>query len=128
MLRIVNGDIIVPIEDDGTDCCDRERNVMSVRVLPKHAPGTPERIELVMSQDAMVGLAVFLLRRVYSNLPGSFWELRPLREDEIVERMGVHLHPDSSELLVSKAEFGTLTDLGFPLENAYLDDESSGDP
>jgi hypothetical protein len=72
-------------------------------------------VNITLSKDAMVGLALNLLREAYNPDPSSnqlrMWELFPAMSDGATEVLGVSMHPQSCELKVFEGDDGPLQDL-----------------
>jgi hypothetical protein len=89
-----------------------DKNLLRVRVqLPSGEMiyDSNYRVELSFSQDAMLGLATELLRHLYKedNQQG-FWHFRPATPNFSSQQLGLYLHPQSCELLISEVDHGTL--------------------
>ena len=72
-------------------------------------------VNITLSKDAMVGLALNLLREAYNPDPSSnqlrMWELFPALPGGATEVLGVSMHPQSCELKIFEGDDGPLQDL-----------------
>ena len=89
-----------------------DKNILKVRVqLPTGEIITSPhyRVELTLSRDGMVGLGTELLRAAYrSKEHYLFWHISPSIPSLASQKLGVFMHPDSCELMVTEEDLGTL--------------------
>lgn len=71
------------------------------------------RVFLDFSRDAMLGFATELLRQYYSTEEGGFGmeEMMPSEKHHAVQYLGVYLHPQSCQLMISEDKFKSLEEL-----------------
>ena len=72
-------------------------------------------MELSLSKNAMLGLGTELIRRaVQDQYKDKHWHLDPTTKGDIdnaCQEMGVFLHPDSPEVVITQGEMGDLFEI-----------------
>jgi hypothetical protein len=106
---------LIPPEDTLESYEIKDENVVQLRVhLNGETIVNPKcRVEIRLSRDAMLGLGISLIRAGYKQTEenDNFWHLRPSERGLAVKTLGIYLHPDSCELLVTEINHGTLESL-----------------
>jgi hypothetical protein len=104
-VELFNSSEIEPYEEN-------ERNIIKVRVqLPsgEMIESSDYRVEVSLSEEAMLGLAIQLIRAVKNkDSKAKLWHLHPSELDFASQILGVYLHPKSCELLLVENDFGDL--------------------
>lgn len=100
------------LESREEDFKENEKNLLKVRIqLPsgEMISNSQYRVELRLSRDAMIGLGTELVRAASKQSQDlNFWHLHPSDNQLATQILGVFLHPESCELLVSEDDFGDL--------------------
>jgi hypothetical protein len=91
---------------------ESDKNLLKIRIqLPtgEMVEGEGYRVEIALSNDAMLALGTSLIRAAHSkNKELNFWHLHPSDKDLISQNFGVYLHPKSCELLISEKDFESI--------------------
>ena len=93
----------IDIKDDSKDYFEKDAdNIMEVKVrndlgedITKHSV-----VDIFLSQNALYGLGTELIRMAHNFKEGKHVHLEPVTEEAFVQRMGVFLTPDSSEVMI----------------------------
>lgn len=92
-----------------------EKNILRVSIqLPtgEMIDSSNYRVALMLSKEAMLGIAISLIRFVHGEDKRiGFWHLHPSELNFSSQVLGVYLHPKSCELMVSENNFGCLEDI-----------------
>jgi hypothetical protein len=112
----MNNDMIfVELDDKEIEDYERDdRNIVQVRITQngKLLSEKGAIVELILSPEAMIGLATQLLRKAYHNeTERVLAHLRPSSPEFATVAMGLYMHPDSQELIIVTKDMGDLDTL-----------------
>ena len=82
-------------------------NVGYARVLEGN---NPPRILIELSRNGLIGLGTELIRLAHDYQEGWHEHIHPAEKGLISSSMGIFLHPESSEVIISCTEFGVIND------------------
>ena len=88
---------------DSKDCFEKDAdNIMEVRVRNDLGEDITKNstVDIFLSQNALYGLGTELIRMAHNFKEGKHVHLEPVTEEALVQRMGVFLTPDSSEVMI----------------------------
>lgn len=95
---------IIDIENDENDDFERNAdNVCTVQVTNSLGNDISDqvKVQLFLNKNALLGLGTELIRLAHNYKEGRHYHLEPVDEDNVCQRMGIFLTPNSSELVIS---------------------------
>jgi hypothetical protein len=105
---------------------DEERHLARVCVSIDGISSDPSKtiVSLILSQEAMIGLATELFRAAYrTSSASSYAELMPSKAGFIRENYGIILHPKSCRLNLREDNMGSISEA---IKEAQIDAPSDG--
>lgn len=87
-------------------------NIALVNVMDKNGIDITQncRVQITLSKNALIGLGTELIRLAHEYKNGQHNHIEPISKDDVVQSMGIMLHPDSCELIVGCGDFNSFTD------------------
>ncbi len=93
----------IDIKNDENDVFEiNADNVGIVKVYDKEGDNITEKadVQIFLSKNALLGLGTELIRLAYSYTDTKHIHMEPVEIDNIVQRMGIFLAPDSARLTI----------------------------
>ena len=104
--------------DDLKEYENSGKNYLQVEVRLPDGPTVKDTrycVNVTLSRDAMIGLALNLLKEAYNPDTSTnqlrMWELFPSVPGSATEVLGVYMHPESCELKIFEGDDGPLKEL-----------------
>ena len=97
----------VDLTENYNEYAEKGDNVGYARVLEGNSP---PRILIELSRNGLIGLGTELIRLAHGFKDGFHWHIDPAEKELISSSMGIFLHPESSEVIISCREFNVIYD------------------
>ncbi|MFD4706440.1 hypothetical protein ACFWM3_16440 [Gottfriedia sp. NPDC058432] len=82
-------------------------NIAEVTVLDSNGNNITNdcRVMISLSKNALIGLGTELIRLAHNYKDGKHFHIEPISKGNVVQSMGIMLHPESCELIVGCGEY-----------------------
>ncbi|MFF2876932.1 hypothetical protein ACFVR2_11495 [Gottfriedia sp. NPDC057991] len=87
-------------------------NIAEVTVLDSNGNNITNdcRVMISLSKNALIGLGTELIRLAHNYKDGKHFHIDPISKGNVVQSMGIMLHPESCELIVSCGDYDSFNE------------------